>query len=224
MWASLIDHLVKNWPQRRRPWFNSGDGKICWRRDRLPSSVFLGFSCSSTGKEELKNNISSRPKRRNVCDKRHVFQLQTWTCILKSIVLESIPNGKVCPVCTSWWNSTWTLTYITETWSRRSTRILSTGSPTSSRIPGINCMRLTPVNCHTVTSTKPLILFLLQRESLRPDMCSSPWNQDQQHEDDFPGSWLPWPFSLHSHPPSPSHLSWSLITSCVVVLDFWGFK
>ena len=29
----------------------SGVGKICWRRDRLPTPVFLGFSCSSAGKE-----------------------------------------------------------------------------------------------------------------------------------------------------------------------------
>ena len=25
--------------------------EICWRRDRLPTSVFLGFPCGSTGKE-----------------------------------------------------------------------------------------------------------------------------------------------------------------------------
>ena len=27
----------------RRPWFNSWVRKICWRRDRLPTPVFLGF-------------------------------------------------------------------------------------------------------------------------------------------------------------------------------------
>ena len=123
-----------------------------------------------------------------------------------------------------WGNSTWTA-HITEMWSMRSTRILSIGSPISSCTLIMNCMKLTPVNCHTVTSTKPLVLFVhLQRESLRPDMCSSPWNQDQQHEHDLPGSWLSWSFSLHSHTPFPSHLSWSLITSCVVVFDLWGFK
>ena len=26
-------------------------GKICWRRDKLPTSVFLGFPCGSAGKE-----------------------------------------------------------------------------------------------------------------------------------------------------------------------------
>ena len=28
-----------------------GFGKICWRRDRLPAPVFLGFPCGSAGKE-----------------------------------------------------------------------------------------------------------------------------------------------------------------------------
>ena len=37
--------------QCRRPWFNSWVGKICWRRDRLPIPVFLGFPCGSAGKE-----------------------------------------------------------------------------------------------------------------------------------------------------------------------------
>ena len=26
-------------------------GKVCWRRDRLPTPVFLGFPCGSAGKE-----------------------------------------------------------------------------------------------------------------------------------------------------------------------------
>ena len=35
----------------RRPWFNSWVGKICCRRDRQPTPVFLGFSCGSASKE-----------------------------------------------------------------------------------------------------------------------------------------------------------------------------
>ena len=31
--------------------FDSWVGKICWRRDRLPTPVFLGFPCGSDGKE-----------------------------------------------------------------------------------------------------------------------------------------------------------------------------
>ena len=34
-----------------RPWFDSSVGKICWRRDRLPTPVFLGFPGDSAGKE-----------------------------------------------------------------------------------------------------------------------------------------------------------------------------
>ena len=29
--------------------------KICWRRDRLPTPVFLGFPCGSAGKESACN-------------------------------------------------------------------------------------------------------------------------------------------------------------------------
>ena len=36
--------------QCRRPRFDSWVGKICWRRDRLPTSVFLVSSCGSAGK------------------------------------------------------------------------------------------------------------------------------------------------------------------------------
>ena len=35
----------------RRPWFDSWVGKIRWRRDRLPTLVFLDFPCDSTDKE-----------------------------------------------------------------------------------------------------------------------------------------------------------------------------
>ena len=48
-----IAQLVKN-PihlQCRRPWFDSWVGKIPWRRDRPPTSIFLGFPCGSTGTE-----------------------------------------------------------------------------------------------------------------------------------------------------------------------------
>ena len=35
----------------RRPQFDTWVGKIHWRRDRLPTPVFLGFPCGSTGEE-----------------------------------------------------------------------------------------------------------------------------------------------------------------------------
>ena len=48
--ASLIDHMGKSPPR-----FNSWVRKIPWRRDRLPTPVFLGFPCGSAGKESACN-------------------------------------------------------------------------------------------------------------------------------------------------------------------------
>ena len=36
-------------------WFHSWVGKIHWRRDRLPTPVFLSFPCGSVGKESACN-------------------------------------------------------------------------------------------------------------------------------------------------------------------------
>ena len=52
--ASLIAQLVICL-QCRRPQFDSWVGKIHWRRDRLRTPVFLGFPCSSAGKESACN-------------------------------------------------------------------------------------------------------------------------------------------------------------------------
>ena len=52
---SLIVRLVKNRLQCRRPRFDSWAGKIRWRRDRLPTPVFLGSPGGSTGKESTRN-------------------------------------------------------------------------------------------------------------------------------------------------------------------------
>ena len=38
-----------------RPWFDSQVGKIPWRRDRLPTPVFLGFPGGSDSKESTCN-------------------------------------------------------------------------------------------------------------------------------------------------------------------------
>ena len=45
---SPIAQFVKNPPASR---FDTWVRKICWRRDRLPTPVFLGFPCGSAGKE-----------------------------------------------------------------------------------------------------------------------------------------------------------------------------
>ena len=46
----LITQLVKIRMQCRRLQFDSWAGKICWRRDKLPTSVFWGFPGGSDGK------------------------------------------------------------------------------------------------------------------------------------------------------------------------------
>ena len=52
--ASLIAQLVKNLPaMQETP--DSWVGKIPWRRDRLPTPVFLGFPGGSTDKESACN-------------------------------------------------------------------------------------------------------------------------------------------------------------------------
>ena len=42
-WASLVAQLVKNPPAMQETLFDSWIRKILWRRDRLPTPVFLGF-------------------------------------------------------------------------------------------------------------------------------------------------------------------------------------
>ena len=53
--ASLIAQLVKNLPAMQETQFNSRVRKIPWRRDRLPTPVFLSFPCGSAGKESTCN-------------------------------------------------------------------------------------------------------------------------------------------------------------------------
>ena len=54
-WASLIAQLVKNPPAMQETPFDSWVWKICWRRDRQPTPLFLGFPCGSAGKESICN-------------------------------------------------------------------------------------------------------------------------------------------------------------------------
>ena len=49
-WVSLVAQLVKN-PRAMQAQFSSWVRKIPWRRDRLPTPVFLGFPGGSDGKE-----------------------------------------------------------------------------------------------------------------------------------------------------------------------------
>ena len=51
--ATLIAQLVKNPSAMQETPFDSWVGKIHWRRDRLPTPVFLGFPGGSAGKESV---------------------------------------------------------------------------------------------------------------------------------------------------------------------------
>ena len=47
--------LVKNGLQCRKPQFESWVRKNCWRRDRLPTLILLGFPGGSAGRESACN-------------------------------------------------------------------------------------------------------------------------------------------------------------------------
>ena len=70
----------------------------------------------------------------------------------------------------------------------RSTRILTLDQLPDPVPWTAYCLSLTLVSRHAVDSPKRFCFIHLQKQSLRPDMSSSPRNQDQQHKDDFPGS------------------------------------
>ena len=63
MRAFLIAQLVKKPPAVQETQFDSWIGKIHWRKDRLPTPVFLGFPCGSAGKESSCNegDLGSSP-------------------------------------------------------------------------------------------------------------------------------------------------------------------
>ena len=79
--ASLIAQLVKNRLQCRRPQLDSWVRKFPWRWDRLPTPIFLGFSCGSAGKESACNagDLSSIPGLgRSAGEREHLLTLVFW--------------------------------------------------------------------------------------------------------------------------------------------------
>ena len=50
-----VAQLVKNLPAIVRPGLDPWVGRIPWRRERLPTPMFLGFPCGSAGKESACN-------------------------------------------------------------------------------------------------------------------------------------------------------------------------
>ena len=54
-WTSLVAQIIKNPPAMQETRFSFWVGKIPWRRDKLPTPVFLDFPCGLTGKESACN-------------------------------------------------------------------------------------------------------------------------------------------------------------------------
>ena len=75
--------------QCRRPRFDSWVGKICWRIERLPTPVFLGFPCGSAGKESACNagDSGSIPGLGRSAGERIGYPLQySWASLVAQLV------------------------------------------------------------------------------------------------------------------------------------------
>ena len=72
--AFFIAQLVKNLPAMQETWF----WKIRWRRERLPTPVFLVFPCGSAGKESACNegDLGSIPGSGRFPGERKGYPLQ----------------------------------------------------------------------------------------------------------------------------------------------------
>ena len=77
-WASLVAQLAKNPLAMQETPVRSWVGKIPWKRDRLPTPVFMGFSGGSDGKESACNagNLGSIPGLGRSPGRRHDSPLQ----------------------------------------------------------------------------------------------------------------------------------------------------
>ena len=82
---------VKNLPAMLGTWFDPWVRKIPWRRDRLPTPVFLGFPGDSDGKESACNvqDLGSIPGLGRSAGEGIGYQLQySWA----SLVLQTVKN------------------------------------------------------------------------------------------------------------------------------------
>ena len=77
-WASLVAQLAKTPPAMQETLVRSCVGKIPWRRNRLPTPVFMGFPGGSDGKESACNagNLGSVPGLGRSPGRRHDNPLQ----------------------------------------------------------------------------------------------------------------------------------------------------
>ena len=84
--ASLIAQLVKNPPAMQEIPVRFLGRKICWRRDKLRTPVFLGFPCDSSGKESACNagDLGSIPGLGRYPGKGKGYPLQ-YSCLSNSM-------------------------------------------------------------------------------------------------------------------------------------------
>ena len=93
MGASLVAQLVKNPPAMQETTVQSLVGKIPWRRNRLPTPVFLGSSGGSAGKESTCNagDPDSIPGLRRSPEEGIGYPLKcSWTSNVTQLV-KSLP-------------------------------------------------------------------------------------------------------------------------------------
>ena len=74
----FFSKLYRIYAGMQRAQFDSSVGKIPWRRDRLPTPVFLSFSCGSAGIESSSNagDLGSSPGFGRSPRERKVYPLQ----------------------------------------------------------------------------------------------------------------------------------------------------
>ena len=99
---SLVAQLVRIHLQCRRLWLDSWLRKIYWRRDRLPTPVFLGFPGGLTGKESssIMEDMGSIPGLRRSPGEEKGYSLH-YSGRENSIVLYS-PRGHKESDVTEW--------------------------------------------------------------------------------------------------------------------------
>ena len=103
-------HLVKTPPAMQGPRFNYWVRKIRWRRNRLPTPVFLGFPCGSAGNESACNaggpGLTPGLGRSPGEGKSYLLSILTWRIpwTIQSIVSQRVRHN---------WA---TFTYVINTW------------------------------------------------------------------------------------------------------------
>ena len=80
--------------QCRRPWFDSWVGKIRWRRDKLPTLIFLGFPGGSASKESACSvgDLGSIPGLGRSPGEGNSYLLNSIDCIVHGVAESPFGN------------------------------------------------------------------------------------------------------------------------------------